>query len=159
MTTPSVVYLVDPFRDEREMYAEYLQVSGFDVHDYEDGERAFTDGVIHVPHLFVVQFRDLSGGPLGTKLTERLKAHPKTKHVPVLIVSTMIDPASHDAARLAGADSVVLLPCLPQQLALEARRLIVASRVGRADQKGLHGKPAMIKAPRRARPARRRRTK
>jgi len=159
VATHYVVYLVDPFRDEREMYAEYLQASGFDVHAYADGEGAFADSMARVPHVFVIQFRDLSRGSLGIALTERLKGHPKTAHVPVLIVSAMADEASHHSARVAGADSFVLLPCLPQQLAAEVRRLIVTSRVRRSDPKSDRGRRSMIKASRRSGPTDRRRTK
>jgi CheY-like chemotaxis protein len=129
------------------MYAEYLTTAGFDVRAYVDADRAFDDGVIVPPDVFVIRFHDFSGAPLGTMLTERLKAHPNTAPVAVLIVSTTIDPVARESVRAAGATAYVLLPCLPQQLATEVRRLLATTRISRAYAIRRRGRLArMIKA-------------
>ena len=98
-TTKPVVLLVDDYPDAREMYAEYLEFSGFDVVEASNGLEALERAIDATPDVILM---DLSLPVMdGWEATRRLKADDRTKHIPVLAVTGhALTGISEDASAL-----------------------------------------------------------
>lgn len=116
------VLLVDPFADERDMYATYLRARGIEVVVCRDAVAALAFARQH--SVKVVVARLLQAGSFdGVALTRALKEDERTRCVPVIIITTQSHRGMRATAEQAGCDRVLLLPCLPDQLAAEIRRI------------------------------------
>jgi CheY-like chemotaxis protein len=129
---PRVVLIVDDFEDNREMYAEYFRFSGWVVEEARTGHEAIDKAVEQVPDVIVM---DLSlPGIDGWEATRRIKADPRTRHIPVIALTGHALAGFSRGARDAGCDAFVTKPCLPEDLLTEIERQVVASR-GRTKSK------------------------
>ena len=124
MTQPDspLILVVDDYQDAREMYAEYLQFSGFRVAEARNGNEAVAQAFSLRPDLILM---DLSlPGMDGWEATRVLKADDRTKHIPVVALTGHALAGASEGARKAGCDSFVTKPCLPDDLVIEVRRML-----------------------------------
>jgi two-component system cell cycle response regulator DivK len=124
MTKPDapLILVVDDYQDAREMYAEYLQFSGFRVAEARNGNEAVAQAFSLRPYLILM---DLSlPGMDGWEATRVLKADERTKHIPVVALTGHALAGASEGARKAGCDSFVTKPCLPDDLVVEVRRML-----------------------------------
>ena len=119
---PIRILVVDDFHDNREMYAAYLRFWGFIVVEAVTGMEAIEMALATPPNLIVM---DLSLPRMdGWEATRRLKIDPRTKHIPIVVVSGHALEGSVRAAKMAGCDAFLRKPCLPQALLAEVRKLL-----------------------------------
>lgn len=119
---PPLVLIVDDFRDNREMYAEYFQFAGFRTEEAANGLEALEKAFSLLPDLIVM---DLSLPELdGWEATRRLKRDEKTSHIPVIALTGHALKSHSRVSKEAGCDSFVTKPCLPSALIAEVRRLL-----------------------------------
>lgn len=119
---PPLILVVDDYQDAREMYAEYLQFSGFRVAEARNGNEAVEQAFALKPDLILM---DLSlPGMDGWEATRRLKADESTKHIPIVALTGHALAGASDGAKKAGCDSFVTKPCLPDDLVVEVRRML-----------------------------------
>jgi len=117
-----LILVVDDYQDAREMYAEYLQFSGFRVAEARNGNEAVAQAFSLRPDLILM---DLSlPGMDGWEATKVLKAKERTKHIPVVALTGHALAGASEGARKAGCDSFVTKPCLPDDLVVEVRRML-----------------------------------
>ena len=117
---PTVLF-VTPFADEREMYAESLRASGFEVRALADASK--TPQAARGVSAVVLRVRQ-HGSQDGIEVTRRLRAAQATARMPIVIISTYVQPEIRATALAAGCDRYLLLPVLPSQLASELRTVI-----------------------------------
>jgi CheY-like chemotaxis protein len=124
VATPArTVLIVDDFDDNRQMYAEFLAYSGFQVLEAANGAEALAKATEHVPDLVVM---DLSLPVLdGWEATRRLKGDPRTRHIPVVALTGHALQGHSQGAREAGCDAFLAKPCLPDKL-LETVKAMLA---------------------------------
>ena len=130
MTKPDapLILVVDDYQDAREMYAEYLQFSGFRVAEARNGNEAVAQAFSLRPDLILM---DLSlPGMDGWDATRVLKADERTKHIPVVALTGHALAGASEGARKAGCDSFVTKPCLPDDLVVEVRRMLETVKKG-----------------------------
>ena len=128
-----VVLLVDDYPDAREMYAEYLEFSGFDIVQAGNGAEALERA--HDSHPDVI-LMDLSLPVMdGWEATRRLKADDSTKDIPVLAVTGHALSGVSNDAKKAGCDGFITKPCLPEDLVTEIRKVL-----GGGTRSGQHAK-------------------
>ena len=130
MTTErsSLILVVADYQDEREMYAEYLQYSGFRVAEARNGNEAVAQARSLKPDLILM---DLSlPGMDGWEATRVLKADEETRHIPIVALTGHALAGASEGARKAGCDSFVTKPCLPDDLVVEVRRMLNAVKQG-----------------------------
>jgi two-component system cell cycle response regulator DivK len=130
MTPPAgpLVLVVDDYQDAREMYAEYLQYSGFRVAEAKNGNEAVAQARSLRPDLILM---DLSlPGMDGWEATRVLKADEATKHIPIVALTGHALAGASEGARKAGCDSFVTKPCLPDDLVVEVKRMLNAIKQG-----------------------------
>ena len=117
-----LILVVDDYQDAREMYAEYLQFSGFRVAEARNGNEAVDQAFALKPSLILM---DLSlPGMDGWEATRRLKADEATKHIPIVALTGHALAGASEGAKRAGCDSFVTKPCLPDDLVVEVRRML-----------------------------------
>lgn len=118
MESQKHVFIVDDFKDNRDMYAYFLSESGFQVTQVSDGQEALEKAAQLQPDLIVM---DLSlPGMDGWEAARRLKAGERTKHIPVVILT---------AYDLVGAlpkecEAFLTKPCLPDRMISEITQVL-----------------------------------
>jgi len=122
MSGGPLVLIVDDFQDNREMYAMFLEHSGYRVAEAANGFEALERAFELLPDVIVM---DLSlPGLDGWEATRRLKADGRTKQIPILALTSHALEGFSEGARAAGCDGFVTKPCLPDQLVAEIRALL-----------------------------------
>ena len=87
-----------------------------------DGEAAVQTAVESRPDVIVL---DLSMPRVdGVAATKRLKEHPETRHIPVIVVTGFPHQAAQQRVIEAGADAFLTKPCLPDELEAAVRSLL-----------------------------------
>lgn len=121
-----LILVVDDYQDAREMYAEYLQFSGFRVAEAKNGNEAVEKAFELRPDLILM---DLSlPGKDGWEATRELKSDERTRRIPVVALTGHALAGASEGAKKAGCDSFVTKPCLPDDLVLEVRRMLDAAQ-------------------------------
>jgi response regulator RpfG family c-di-GMP phosphodiesterase len=118
MLTPPTfsVVLLSAFHDEREMFAECLEVAGFHVRAFDDNDIAFQALLDEPPHAVVVRVRELVQGTSMLRFIAQVKGAEATRHVRLIVITTDGYSAADEDTPF-GCDRVVLLPILPDTLA------------------------------------------
>jgi len=108
VTAEPLVLVVDDYADAREMYAAWLLVSGYRVAQAGTVTDALALAVQEPPAAILM---DLSmPGIDGLEATRRLKADPRTSHVPILAITGHVESRVADAAAAAGCDGFIVKP-------------------------------------------------
>src|SRR6187455_3464683 len=111
-----LILVVDDYQDAREMYAEYLQFSGFRVAEARNGNEAVEQAVALKPDLILM---DLSlPGMDGWEATRRLNTNDTTRHIPIVALTCHALASASEGAKNAGCDSFVTIPCLPDDIVI-----------------------------------------
>ncbi len=120
----ATVLIVDDFEDSRAMYAAFLQFSGYRVLEAKNGLEAVAQATSELPDVIVM---DLSLPELdGWEATRRIKSEPRTRHIPIAVLTGHTLDGSTKDARAAGCDAFLAKPCLPDKLLETIRALMVA---------------------------------
>ena len=118
-----LILVVDDYQDAREMYAEYLQFSGFRVAEAKNGNEAVEQAFALKPDLILM---DLSlPGMDGWEATRRLKADEATRGIVVVAITGRALQSDGEACIAAGCagflpkpvDAAQLLRKIPEYLA------------------------------------------
>ena len=132
-TRKPIVLLVDDYPDAREMYAEYLEFSGYDIVQAGNGVEAIDRAIDSHPDVILM---DLSLPVMdGWEATRRLKADDRTKHIPVLAVTGHALTGVSNDAKAAGCDGFITKPCLPEDLVTEIKKVLGSTRSGQQHAK------------------------
>ncbi|HEY2993227.1 MAG TPA: response regulator [Methylomirabilota bacterium] len=120
--TQRTVLIVDDAADTREMYGSFLGYRGFGVLTAPDGNAGVDTAVAQRPDVIVM---DLAMPRLnGISAVAQLKQHPRTRHIPVIILTGYAFRAIQQGALEAGADVFLTKPCLPEDLERHVRALL-----------------------------------
>jgi len=119
---PPLTLLVDRDADTRKMYAEFLLLSQCRIEEAEDGREALAKAISRHPDVIITETR--LPGINGFELCALLRTDALTREIPLIVVTG--DGFENDVkrAKLAGADTVLVKPCLPQTLLTEMHRLL-----------------------------------
>jgi two-component system, cell cycle response regulator DivK len=117
-----LILIVDDYQDAREMYAEYLEFSGFRVVEARNGAEALEKALELLPSVILM---DLSLPVMdGWEATRRLKADARTRVIPVVALTGHALDGHSREAQDAGCDAYVTKPCLPDALVREVQRML-----------------------------------
>ena len=121
-----LVLIVEDQSDLRQLYAQELTISGFDVIEAGNGLEAITHTSAHFPDVVLM---DLSLPVVdGWEATRRLKNDSRTAHIPVVALTAHDGSGELQRATRAGCDWFVPKPCPPNDLIEEIRRVLASSR-------------------------------
>ncbi len=119
-----LVLIVDDYQDAREMYAEYLEYSGYRVAEARNGLEAVEKAFALHPALILM---DLSLPVMdGWEATRRLKSDIRTRSIPVVALTGHALDGHSREAQDAGCDAYVTKPCLPDDLVREVQRVLAS---------------------------------
>lgn len=122
MSPAKTVLLVEDNEDNRIVYATMLEHFGFDVVEANDGEQALARARDRHPDIILM---DISiPGIDGWTATERLRADPDTRGIPVVAVTAHALPEHRERAEALGCEGYLTKPCEPRRLLAEVRRII-----------------------------------
>jgi CheY-like chemotaxis protein len=108
------VLVVDDVDDVRDMYVEYLNYLGFDAQGASNGRDAVRQAISRRQALIVM---DLAMPVLdGWEAIRILRADPRTRSIPIVVLTGQAQPEPLQRAMAVGATEVVVKPCLPAQL-------------------------------------------
>jgi two-component system cell cycle response regulator DivK len=123
--TKASVLLIGPFADDRDMYAEFLCMKGFEVIIADTGD----DGLMRAPMADVIVTEIRIGGVFdGNELIRRLRKDRRTARKPIVALTSCAFAADREAARHAGCDVFLAKPCLPDTLLAELLLLLRSHR-------------------------------
>jgi len=110
------VLIVEDNEPNRDMLSRRLRRRGWEVACAVDGEEGLTMALADPPHLVLL---DLGLPKLdGWVVAERLRASPRTRHVPIVALTAHVTDADRERALAAGCDHFatkpVVLPTLLQ---------------------------------------------
>ena len=129
MTKPKVqplVLVVEDYQDAREMYAAYLEFSGYRVAEATNGVEALEQAHALKPDIILM---DLALPKMdGWEATRQLTADVRTRNIPIVALTGHALAGHAEGAKAAGCDAFVTKPCLPDALVAEIRRMLAASR-------------------------------
>jgi CheY-like chemotaxis protein len=117
-----LILVVDDYADSRELYADYLDYSGFSVEQAATGSEALRKAIAGVPDLILM---DLSLPDVdGWEATRRLKADGRTRQIPVLALTAHAMRSHAKSAQEAGCDGFIAKPCeLPDLVEIISKTL------------------------------------
>jgi two-component system cell cycle response regulator DivK len=120
-----LVLLVEDHTDLRQLYAQQLILSGYDVIEAANGAEAIDRTTADSPDVVLM---DLSLPVVdGWEATRRLKNDRRTAHIPVVALTAHDGSGELQRATNAGCDWFVPKPCPPDALIAEVRRVLARS--------------------------------
>lgn len=121
-----IVLLVQPERDEREMYAEFLWHEGFAPLVVSTA----TDALALARSVSVIVTGILLPGHMdGIEFVARLRRDERMKRLPLIVLTACAWETDRRRALAAGCDVFLAKPCLPHLLVSEIRRLLAVHGV------------------------------
>lgn len=122
MSARPLVLIVEDEVDLRQLYAQQLVMSGFEVLQAGNGADAIASVTLRPPDVVLM---DLSLPIIdGWETTRRLKADDRTAHIPVVALTAHDGSGELQRATRAGCDWFVPKPCPPDALITEVRRIL-----------------------------------
>jgi|SoiMetStandDraft_2_1073263.scaffolds.fasta_scaffold117845_2 CheY-like chemotaxis protein len=125
LLTSSVLLVNDTF-EERELYARTLRAAGHRVIIPEDSVAAYQIATTRPPDIVVTDVR-ITGSISGLELTRRLRSHPRTSTVGIIVLTTVSRPHDADVSLKAGADTFLEKPVSGSVLNAAIERLLPGS--------------------------------
>ena len=120
--TERVVLLVLRDDDNRDMYTEFLRYQGFSILGTADADAALR----LAPHAdVIVTGIHLGDDRDGAELITHLRRDDQTKNMPIIVLAASVFPEDRARVATAGCDTFLPMPCLPEELLGELRRLLL----------------------------------
>jgi CheY-like chemotaxis protein len=115
-----LILVVDDVEDGRLVICDFLALRGFETATAVDGASAVEQATELVPDLILmdVWLPEID----GFEATRRIKADPRTAHVPILALTAHALASARAEAEAAGCDGVITKPFFPRDLEREVRR-------------------------------------
>jgi chemosensory pili system protein ChpA (sensor histidine kinase/response regulator) len=117
-----LVLFVDGHEDTRELYAVALASFEFETITVDDAQRAFARAWEAHPDVIVTEISFPESD--GWQLVHDLKRDPRTRDIPVVVLTGRVDASVRQRAEHEGCATLLLKPCLPEDLMHVLRELI-----------------------------------
>lgn len=124
------ILVIDDSLTVRELINLVLTSAGFQVRLAEDGAAALTEMKARKPDLILTDFHMPNLG--GFDLIQRVRAMPRLKRVPILVLTNEAAPLEKERTRAAGANGWIVKPFNPAQL-IDAVRRVLPAEAGSAE--------------------------
>jgi CheY-like chemotaxis protein len=122
-----LVLIADGHDDTRELYAVALASFGFETIAVADGADAFARAWEVRPDIIVTEIA--FGGHDGWTLFADLKGDPRTRNIPLVVLTGRAETSVRARASRAGCAAVLIKPYLPEELAHALRELLGAESI------------------------------
>jgi CheY-like chemotaxis protein len=118
----ATILLVTYSDDERAIYSTCFRAEGFDVVLAEGPEHALQ--LAATADVVVTRILQPGSSMNGIELLRRVKRDPLSGHVPVIVITSLMQGEFRAEAIAAGCDGYLLLPVVPDVLLAEVRRVL-----------------------------------
>jgi two-component system, chemotaxis family, chemotaxis protein CheY len=115
------ILTVDDSRTMRDMLRLALEEAGFEVVQAEDGVHGLEVLQTENPDVIITDINMPRMNGFG--FIEGVRAEPRTRATPILVLTTESDPSKKDKARQAGATGWIVKPFNPTKLVDAIRRV------------------------------------
>jgi len=122
--------LVDRDANTRRLYGEHLRMARCEIDEAADGRVALAKAISRRPDVVVTETQ--LPGISGFDLCGLLRQDTTTQGIPIVVVTEDTYPAAVTRAEDAGADVVLVKPCLPERLLDAMRHVLEQSAALRA---------------------------
>ena len=117
------ILAVDDSHSLRKILVGALQAAGHQVTEAEDGVQAV--GIAGAGNPVQLVITDVNMPKMdGLTLVKKLRTLPNYRHVPILILTTEMDPAKKKEAKDAGATGWIVKPFAPELLLATIRKVL-----------------------------------
>lgn len=103
-----LILVVDDFEDNVKLLNSFLRAKGYNAHGTYDGQQALDFVAESPPDAILLDL--VMPNVDGFEVCRRLKDDPKTRHIPVIIISGVMDKEANVRAIEAGADDFLIKP-------------------------------------------------
>ena len=117
-----LVLIVDGHGDTRELYVDALSALGFEPIAVDDEAHAYERAWELHPDIIVTELTLPRSD--GWDLVQRVKSNPRTRAIPVVVLTGVAVPGVRERAEREGCAAFFIKPCLPDELAVHLRQLI-----------------------------------
>jgi len=117
-----LVLIIDGHDDTRDLYLEALSGLGFEAIAVDDDAHAYERAWESCPDIIVTELTLPHSD--GWHLLQRVKSDPRTRSIPVVVVTGQAAPGVRERAEREGCAVFFVKPCLPDDLAIQLRQLI-----------------------------------
>jgi two-component system cell cycle response regulator DivK len=116
------ILVAEDQEDNRRILRDLLTNSGFELIEVTNGKDALAAAAAQQPDLILMDIQL----PLldGYEVTRRLKADPKLRAIPIIVVTSYALSGDEDKARAAGCDAYVTKPYSPRVVLAKIREFL-----------------------------------
>src|SRR5438105_7288336 len=114
-----LVVIIDGHDDTRDLYAQALSELGFEAVAIDDDAHAYERAWESRPDIIVAELTLPHSD--GWHLLQRLKSDPRTRSIPVVVVTGQAASEVRERAEREGCAAFLVKPCLPDDLAIQLR--------------------------------------
>jgi CheY-like chemotaxis protein len=104
----STILIVDDEERNRKLLEVFTQADGYQTLVAASGEAGLAIAIEQQPDMVLLDL--MMPGMDGFEVARALKSNPRTQSIPVLIVSSLDDPASRNRMLASGADKLIVKP-------------------------------------------------
>jgi CheY-like chemotaxis protein len=122
------ILIVEDDADSYELYSDFLASCGYSLFGADNGVAAVEAAIRLQPALIVMDA--ILPGRSGFEAARLLKSDPRTRDIPILAITGLVQRRFLDEARVAGCDGVLAKPFPLDALAAEVARLLDRSQGG-----------------------------
>ncbi len=116
------ILVVEDDEDTYELYSEILASAGYSVIGANNGIEAVTSALKLQPQLIVMDVA--LPGRNGLEAAKLLKSDRRSRHIPILALSGLVQSCFVDLARNVGCDAFLTKPCPVSKMLSEVERLL-----------------------------------
>jgi two-component system cell cycle response regulator DivK len=108
------ILLVEDTEDNRQIIRDLLADSRYELLEAHDGEEGVTMALAELPDLILmdIQLPEMD----GYEATRRIKSDPRSRHIPVIVVTSYALSGDEAEALAAGCDAYIAKPFSPRML-------------------------------------------
>jgi two-component system cell cycle response regulator DivK len=121
-----LVLIVDDAVDAREMYSQHFRHHGYAALTAPDGATGIEAALRTKPDVIVMDVA--MPGMSGVSAAHHIRHHPRTRRIPIIILTGHPSRTLELGALEMGADLFLTKPCLPDDLEAEVKKLIDVRR-------------------------------
>ncbi len=136
------VLIIDDDANVRELVDTVLSHAGYKVISAQSGEEGFGQAIRTPPDLIISDV--VLPGIDGYTLCKRLRQHPATRYVPILMLTSQDDISAKVAGFEAGANDYITKPFAPQELPYRVKNLLARVPAPSADDASSKGRAVLV---------------
>jgi putative two-component system response regulator len=123
---PATILVVDDQEIHVDLVTRWLEAEGHTIVGAHNGESALTAVAEHQPDLILLDI--MIPAPSGFEVCRQITCDPATRHIPVLLMSGLQDPANWKRGLDVGAVELLRKPLKPAEVRAKVRLHLERSR-------------------------------